>query len=146
MTWAAGKAARNEHERHQHVAVVAQKIAQLVSGNVCQRLLVPAQVPREQPIGEQAHLETQQLLVIRGQQRDEPGAARLDPHQRFDRVRVECVGSSRATELRQVGRGPEVRQQQQLHVLRSNGGQINSGHLNSSRNWKKKWSNSDCHC
>ena len=42
-------AARNEYQREQQrVGVVANKIAKLVRRHVCQRLLVPSKLPREQ--------------------------------------------------------------------------------------------------
>ena len=95
---------------HEHLRLLERVADQGFHGADQHARLVTVQfeleVPGEQPVGKQAHLEAQQLLVVGRQVAGVAGAPRLDAHQRVDRVAIEGVGPAGLREFGQVHAGP----------------------------------------
>ncbi len=102
---------------HEHARLLQSGRDQAIEDSGQQAALriveLQAEVPAEQPVREQAHLEAQQLLVVRWQLAGVASASGLDPDQRVDRVVVEVSGAVAVRELGKIGGRAEVGQQQE---------------------------------
>jgi hypothetical protein len=74
-------------------------------------------MPAAEPLGKQSHFPPQQRIVIRWQLRRMRAAARLNAHQRFDRIRVQAVSVALPVELHQVRLRAEIGVEQEAFLL-----------------------------
>ena len=77
------------------------------------RVECQAQVAREQPVREQAHLEPEQLRVVRWQLLGVARAAHLDLDECVDRIAVKRIGTPAFLQRPQIGKRAQVGEQQE---------------------------------